>query len=66
MRDSGTPWGITTHDWAASVDHEHLAQIRQQPATYAPSGVEHLILEVLACAAAEAPLCNFTLTLRAW
>lgn len=54
MRDSRAPWENTTHDWAATVDHEHLAQIRQQPATYAPSGVEHLILEVLAYAADEA------------
>lgn len=44
----------TTHDWAAVVDHEHLAQIREQRATYAPGGVEHLILEVLAYAADEA------------
>ncbi|HEX7536607.1 MAG TPA: ATP-binding protein, partial [Dermatophilaceae bacterium] len=36
------------------VDHEHLAQIREQPARYAPGGVEHLILEVLAYAADEA------------
>ncbi|HEY8653189.1 MAG TPA: ATP-binding protein [Dermatophilaceae bacterium] len=54
MRDSRTPWENTTHDWATTVDHEHLAQIRQLPATYAPSGVEHLILEVLAYAADEA------------
>jgi DNA gyrase subunit B len=54
VTDFGTPWLNTTHDWAAAVDHEHLAQIRQQPATYAPGGVEHLILEVLAYAADEA------------
>jgi len=54
VRDSGTSWVNTTHDWAAVVDHEHLAQIRQQPARYAPGGVEHLILEVLAYAADEA------------
>ena len=54
MRDSRTPWENTTHDWAAAVDPEHLGQIRQQPATYAPGGVEHLILEVLAYAADEA------------
>jgi len=47
-------WVSTTHDWAEVVDHEHLAQIREQPATYAPGGVEHLILEVLAYAADEA------------
>ncbi|WP_353950089.1 ATP-binding protein [Knoellia sp. S7-12] len=53
MSHSGSTWENTTHDWAASVDHEHLLQIRDQPATYAPSGVEHLILEVLAYAADE-------------
>ena len=50
MRDSRT-WKNTTHDWAAIVDHEHIAQIREQPTTYAPGGMEHLILEVLAYAA---------------
>jgi len=39
---------------ATIVDREHLAQIRDHPATYAPGGVEHLILEVLAYAADEA------------
>ena len=53
VRDSRTPWENTTHDWAAAVDHEHLAQIQEQPETYAPGGVEHLILEVLAYAADE-------------
>jgi len=53
MRDSRTSWENTTHDWAAIVDHEHIAQIREQPATYSPGGVEHLILEVLAYAADE-------------
>jgi len=51
MRDFSTSWENTTHDWAAIVDHEHLAQIREQPTTYAPGGMEHLILEVLAYAA---------------
>ena len=54
MRDSGTQWVNTTHDWAAAVDHEHLAQIRKQPSRYATGGVEHLILEVLAYAVDEA------------
>lgn len=54
MRDSRTPWVNTTHDWAAAVDHEHLAKIREQPGRYAPGGVEHLIFEVLAYAADEA------------
>jgi topoisomerase-4 subunit B len=51
VRDSGTSWENTTHDWAAIVDHQHLAQIRERPTTYAPGGMEHLILEVLAYAA---------------
>jgi topoisomerase IV subunit B len=51
MRDSSTSWENTTHDWAAIVDHEHLAQIREQPTTYAQGGMEHLILEVLTYAA---------------
>ena len=51
MRGSGTSWENTTHDWAAIVDHKHLAQIREQSTTYAPGGMEHLILEVLAYAA---------------
>jgi len=54
LRDSRTSWVNTTHDWAAAVDHEHLAQIREHPARYAPGGVRHLILEVLAHAADEA------------
>ena len=54
MKDSWTPWKNTTHDWAAAVDHEHLAHIREQPETYAPGGMKHLILEVLAYAADEA------------
>ena len=54
MRGFKTPWENTTHDWASAVDHDHLAQIREQPETYAPGGVGHLILEVLAYAADEA------------
>jgi len=44
----------TTHDWSAAVDHEHLAKIRQSPSEYAPGGLLHLVLEVLAYAADEA------------
>jgi DNA gyrase subunit B len=54
VRKFKTPWVNATHDWAAAGDHEHLAQIREQPGTYAPGGVEHLIVEVLAYAADEA------------
>ena len=46
----------TTHDWAAIVDQEHLAQIREHPARYSPGGVRHLILEVLAYPSDEAGL----------
>jgi topoisomerase IV subunit B len=47
-------WANTTHDWATTVDRAHLAQIREHPATYAPGGLRHLILEVLAYASDEA------------
>jgi topoisomerase-4 subunit B len=36
------------------VDFDHLARIRQDPARFAPGGVRHLILEVIAYAADEA------------
>jgi topoisomerase-4 subunit B len=56
MGDStGTmPWRNTTHDWASTVDAEHLAVVRRQPAVFAPGGSLHLILEVIAYAADEA------------
>jgi topoisomerase-4 subunit B len=47
-------WRNTTHDWARSVDADHLARIRRYPARFAPGGVAHLILEVLGYAADEA------------
>ncbi|MFI5691109.1 hypothetical protein ACIA58_04675 [Kribbella sp. NPDC051586] len=43
-----THWVNTTHDWAASVDREHLDAIRADGDRYAPGGVLHLVLEVLA------------------
>lgn len=43
-----------THDWSSSVDEQHLQHIRNDPARYAPGGVAHLVLEVLAYAAEEA------------
>ncbi|NUR95677.1 MAG: ATP-binding protein [Kribbellaceae bacterium] len=45
---SRADWINTTHDWAASVDRAHLEAIRADPARYAPGGVRHLLLEVLA------------------
>ncbi|GAA4571455.1 hypothetical protein [Planotetraspora kaengkrachanensis] len=39
------------------MDVDHLAGIRQNPATFAPGGVRHLILEVVAYVADEAE-CN--------
>ncbi|MBD0693047.1 ATP-binding protein [Streptomyces sp. CBMA123] len=51
---SRADWSNTTHDWAAAVDGEHLARIRADAAGYAPGGVAHLVLEVLAYAADEA------------
>ncbi|MEK8072127.1 DNA topoisomerase IV subunit B family protein [Rhodococcoides navarretei] len=47
-------WHTTTHDWSVDVDRDHLAHIRARPDDYAPGGVLHLILEVLAYAADEA------------
>ncbi len=52
--DSGMPWRNTTHDWSSSVDAGHLAEVRQHPARFAPDGIAHLILEVIAYAADEA------------
>ncbi|MFD8497683.1 ATP-binding protein [Amycolatopsis sp. NPDC059657] len=54
MSEPQVPWRNTTHDWASAVDVDHLARIRQNPGTFAPGGVGHLILEVLAYAAEEA------------
>ncbi len=47
-------WTNATHDWTASVDRGHLERIRKPPAEFAPTGVLHLVLEVLAYAADEA------------
>lgn len=44
----------TTHDWTATVDRYHLDQVRRAPEVFAPGGVTHLVLEVLAYAAEEA------------
>ncbi|MFC7383955.1 hypothetical protein [Sphaerisporangium rhizosphaerae] len=54
MGTSRSSWRNTTHDWATDVDLGHLAGIRGNPAEFAPGGVRHLILEVLAYAADEA------------
>ncbi len=48
------PWRNTTHDWAHTVDLEHLAEICQDAAKFAPGGIVHLIHEVIAYAADEA------------
>jgi DNA gyrase subunit B len=47
-------WKNTTHDWSRDVDVAHLERIRHDPARFAPGGVTHLVLEVLAYAADEA------------
>ncbi|PWI13038.1 ATP-binding protein [Streptomyces sp. Act143] len=54
MDTSRSAWRNTTHDWANTVDHDHLERIRQAPAAFAPGGLLHLILEVIAYAADEA------------
>lgn len=48
------PQGNPSHDWSVAVDQAHLAHIRQHAAEFAPGGVPHLVLEVLAYAADEA------------
>lgn len=47
-------WTNTTHDWSTTVDHDHLAAIRREPARYSPGGALHLLLEVMAYADDEA------------
>ncbi|WP_327093014.1 hypothetical protein OIE66_20920 [Nonomuraea sp. NBC_01738] len=54
MDTSRTSWRNTTHDWASTVDHGHLARIRDEPGVFAPGGVAHLIAEVVAYPADEA------------
>lgn len=44
----------TTHDWSRTVDVDHLELIRRTPEAFAPGGITHLVLEVLAYAAEEA------------
>lgn len=67
MIEPSPGWVNTTHDWAATVDAEHLALVRRAPDVFAAGGVSHLILEVLAYAADEAEasgatgLCRVTL-----
>lgn len=48
------PWANTTHDWTLGVDPDHLDAIRNAPDRYAPGGLRHLVLEVLAYANDEA------------
>lgn len=45
---------VTTHDWSREVDHAHLEWIRSRPDHYAPGGLLHLVLEVVAYADDEA------------
>ncbi|MFD7630107.1 ATP-binding protein [Streptomyces sp. NPDC059851] len=54
MDGSAASWRNTTHDWARTVDTDHLTLIRNDPATFAPGGLRHLVLEVVAYAADEA------------
>jgi DNA gyrase subunit B len=47
-------WRNTTHDCAKDLDTGHIERTRREPAGFAPGGVLHLVLEVLAYAADEA------------
>ncbi len=49
----GAAWANTTHDWASTVDHEHLRVVRERARDEAPT-VQHLVLETLAYANDEA------------
>lgn len=44
----------TTHDWSLELDTAHLDAIRANPRTFAPNGVVHLVLEVVAYPVDEA------------
>ena len=48
MTNPRAGWVNTTHDWAGTVDQDHLEQIRADPRQYVPGGLVHLILEVVA------------------
>ncbi|MFJ7587603.1 ATP-binding protein [Streptomyces sp. NPDC097617] len=54
MDGSRDSWVNTTHDWAGTVDADHLGRIRKEPAEFAPGGPRHLVLEIVAYAADEA------------
>ncbi|MEU3047076.1 ATP-binding protein [Streptomyces sp. NPDC006984] len=59
-------WLNTTHDWASTVDLDHLDHIRKNSAAFAPGGILQLVLEVVAYAVDEAEaghggLCRITL-----
>ncbi|WP_063128968.1 hypothetical protein [Nocardia fusca] len=54
MDEPRAEWPNTTHDWVTEVDIAHLQHIRRAPASLAPGGLRHLILEVVAYAADEA------------
>jgi DNA gyrase subunit B len=41
-------WVNTTHDWAGTVDRDHLELIRSNATRYSPGGPIHLVLEVIA------------------
>lgn len=54
MSEDYTAWVNTTHDWTASVDLSHLADVRSRASEFAAGGLMHLVLEVLAYPAEEA------------
>ncbi|WP_211240796.1 hypothetical protein [Hamadaea tsunoensis] len=54
MGENRRRWVNTTHDWSALVDHGHLADVRVHRERYAPGGLVHLVLEVVAYANDEA------------
>src|SRR5262245_60997597 len=54
MSSPRSAWLNTTHDWSVVVDSDHLSEIQMRPEQYAPGGLIHLVLEVVAYADEEA------------
>lgn len=54
MTKPAESWRNTAHDWARDLDDRHIERVRREPVIFAPGGVLHMVLEVLAYAADEA------------
>ncbi|WP_433163369.1 hypothetical protein [Kribbella sp. CA-247076] len=54
MTNQRADWVNTTHDWAGTVDQEHLELVRSDAERFAAGGLLHLVLEVIAYPSDEA------------